>query len=344
MYTPRAISYVARSTIDYADGPPPAPPQSDEVVISPRYTGICGTDILVWHDGHSRAAPPVILGHEFSGEVIEVGEGVRDIRAGDLVTVEPLLPCGRCERCEAGAYNQCGSLRLLGVDVDGSLAPRVHAPASQVLVLPEGVDALAGAFVEPTAVVCHLLRRMGPLRAGGAVFIAGGGPIGLIAAEILLSRGHAVLIGESNEYRARVAEMLGAQVASSFAEAEDRARDQGIPVVGCIDATGAPGALAACIRIAAPGASVGVVGLSSEEPVVDVTAVISKELDLHGSRVYTRVDFEEAISVIASGTLSLDRLTSRIVPFERGIADGFEAIAHRAPVVKILIEQTSGLR
>lgn len=337
----RSLSYSTRSTISYEEVEQPSDVGADEVLVRPAFTGICGTDLLIWHNGHSRATPPVTLGHEFSGVVERVGADVDDIAPGDRVVVEPLLNCGACEPCNRGDYNQCSKLRLLGVDVDGSLADVVLAPASRVFRIPDGLSLRDAAFVEPVAVVAHLIARVGGVRAGQVVFVAGGGPIGLIAAELAHRAGANVFVAEQNSFRADVAERLGATVVRDLTVAAQTVREQtgtdGADI--CIEATGVAIALQACIDAARPGAVVGVVGLPKTVPATDITQIIGKEIDLRGSRVYTRVDFEAALSYVTEGQLTLSEHITHVMPFEDAIARGFEAIERGEAMLKVVIDQ-----
>ena len=339
----RSLSYSARSTISYEEVEAPAELDADEVLVRPAFTGICGTDLLIWHNGHSRATPPVILGHEFSGTVERVGAGVTNFAPGDRVTVEPLLNCGECEPCRRGDYNQCAKLRLLGVDVDGSLADLVLAPESRVFRIPDSLSLRDAAFIEPVAVVAHLIARVGGVQNGQVVFVAGGGPIGLIAAELAQRAGARVFVAEQNSFRAEIAERLGATVVRDLTTAAETIREQtgtaGADI--CLEATGVEIALQACIDAARPGAVLGVVGLPKKVPATDVTQIITKEIDLRGSRVYTRVDFEQAVSYVAEGQLTLSEHITHVMPFEDAIAKGFEAIERGEAMLKVVIDQES---
>ena len=337
----RSLSYSALSTISYEEARQPSEVGPIEVLVRPAFTGICGTDLLIWHNGHSRATPPVILGHEFSGVVEQVGANVADIAPGDRVVVEPLLNCGECESCTRGNYNQCPKLRLLGVDVDGSLADVVLAPATRVFRIPESLSLRDAAFVEPVAVVAHVIARVGGFRAGQVVFVAGGGPIGLIAAELAHRAGATVFVAEQNSFRADIAERLGATVVRDLAVAAEMIREQTASAGAdiCIEATGVAVALQACIDAARPGAVVGVVGLPKTVPATDLTQIIGKEIDLRGSRVYTRTDFEAALTYVAEGQLTLSEHITHVLPFEDAIAQGFEAIERGEAMLKVVIDQ-----
>lgn len=337
----RSLSYSAPSTIAYEEVDEPTALEADEVLIRPSFTGICGTDLLIWHDGHSRATPPVVLGHEFSGVIERLGAGVEGLNVGDRVTVEPLLNCGTCEPCNRGSYNQCARLRLLGVDVDGSLADRVVAPASRVFRIPDSLSLRDAAFVEPVAVVTHLITRAGGIRAGQIVFVAGGGPIGLIAAELAHREGAEVFVAERNEFRAGIAERLGATVVSDLADVpaaiQEKSGHPGADI--CLEATGVALALQTCIDAARPGGVIGVVGLPKSVPATDITQLVGKELDLRGSRVYTSVDFEKAIRYVADGRLSLGEHITHMLRFDEAIAKGFESIERGEAVLKVIIDQ-----
>lgn len=337
----RSLTYSAPSTITYKDVNEPTALEADEVLVRTSFTGICGTDLLIWHNGHSRATPPVVLGHEFSGVVERLGASVESLAVGDRVTVEPLLNCGTCEPCTRGNYNQCTRLRLLGVDVDGSLADLAVAPAPRVFRIPDSLSLRDAAFVEPVAVVVHLISRAGGIRSGQVVFVAGGGPIGLIAAELAHREGATVFVAERNEFRAGIAERLGATVVRDLADVvatiQEKTGRPGADI--CLEATGAALALQTCIDAARPGAVIGVVGLPKSMPATDITQLIGKELDLRGSRVYTRVDFEIAIQYVTDGRLTLSEHITHVLPFEEAIIKGFESIERGEAVLKVIIDQ-----
>ena len=184
----RAIVYHGREDVRFDDIPEPSP-KAGEVKLRVLYNGICGSDLHEYYHGPlaSSTKPhplsgvkiPVVLGHEFCGAVVEVGKGVRRSQAGDLVAVEPLETCGKCEWCHAGNYNHCPLGAIHGYSRDGGgLAEFTVVLRSMAHKLPDGVTARHGALVEPMAVSYHAVARAHP-KAGQTVAVHGGGPIGV---------------------------------------------------------------------------------------------------------------------------------------------------------------------
>ena len=153
-----------------------------ETLIKVGSAGVCGSDIpRVMVKG--TYSFPLIPGHEFAGEVVEVGEGVEEVKAGDRVAVIPLIPCKRCIYCRIGEYALCDDYDYIGSRKDGAFAQYVVAPAENLIPLPEGMDFEKGAFTEPGAVALHAVRRGGGIEAGETVAVFGAGTIGLLVAQ-----------------------------------------------------------------------------------------------------------------------------------------------------------------
>src|SRR5262252_6934665 len=152
----RAALYHGKEDIRIEDIPEPST-RPGTVKLRVAANGLCGTDLHLFYGGaHPAMTLPVVLGHEFGGEVVDVGEGVEDLRLGDQVAVEPLIPCGDCPHCRAGDYNLCGRMRVHGfAGAQGGLAELCVAARSNVHLLPDGVSASEGALVEPLAVAYH---------------------------------------------------------------------------------------------------------------------------------------------------------------------------------------------
>ena len=155
------------------------------VVIKNMVCGICGTDVHIYHGepGSADVTPPIVLGHEYSGEVIAVGEGVTGISCGDHVTIDPNIYCGSCVACRSGKKQMCDSMEAIGVTRDGGFAQYSRVPASQVYVLSPEISFEAGAMAEPVACCLHGIDLAG-IRAGDRVCVVGGGAIGLIMVQL----------------------------------------------------------------------------------------------------------------------------------------------------------------
>src|SRR5512142_2221847 len=178
----KAVIYHGGTEVRLGDLPKPEPGPG-EVLVRMAFAGVCGSDVTIYTGKHKRVKPPITFGHELSGEIAKVGERVEGLSSGDRVVIEPLVPCGHCYACRAGTYNVCRNLRHLGIDVPGMFAEYVLAAADKVYKLPQSVSLKAGALVEPTAVAVHAVRRAG-VKLGDRVVVLGGGPIGLLCAQV----------------------------------------------------------------------------------------------------------------------------------------------------------------
>ena len=178
-------------------------PGRGEVAVRVKACGVCGTDVHMYHGapGSVQIRPPVVLGHELSGEVAEVGAGVDRLADGDRVTVDPNMPCGRCFYCRIGRGHLCESLRAVGVTQDGGFAEYCIVPASQVYRVRQSVSFEAAALAEPLACCLHGIDRMA-IRPGQEVAVFGVGPIGLMAVQLaFLSGASRVFASDPRELR-----------------------------------------------------------------------------------------------------------------------------------------------
>jgi threonine dehydrogenase-like Zn-dependent dehydrogenase len=190
------------------DAPRPGP---GEVLIAPKYAGICGTDMHIW-DGQfeGRVRYPRVMGHEFAGIVQEIGEGVERVSPGEKVCIDPIMPCGFCTACREGSLSACSSLRLRGVDLDGGFAEAVVASEEQVFRLPERVGVKEGAMVEILSIGMHAVTR-GQIDPGDFAVVLGAGRVGLSILSVLkTTAAGTIVVTDVEEYRLGLARKLGA--------------------------------------------------------------------------------------------------------------------------------------
>ncbi|MFC7405663.1 zinc-dependent alcohol dehydrogenase [Georgenia alba] len=303
-----------------------------EVLLHPTYTGICGTDVHVAHGLHPRVRPPVTLGHEFVGTV--VSSGTDAWQPGQHVVVEPLRTCRQCRACTGPHYNRCPQLQILGVDTDGSLAEVVAIPADRLIALPDGVSPRLGALVEPIAVASHAVGALGALPEAASVLVFGGGPIGWLAATILTVSGHHPHIVENNAFRQEMLRAAGHDVIPDAA-AVGSGYDAGL------EATGTVVGLRTLVTAVDGGGTISQVGLPKATNELDGMAVISKELTLRGSRVYTRTDIEEAAALLAAHGDRFEPLITHEIAFEDVLEHGLRRVEAGAAVGKIVVRGTS---
>ena len=198
----------APHTIEFREVPIPVPSR-DEVLIKTMRIGICGSDIHVYHGKHPFTKYPVTQGHEVSGQIVALGDGVTRFAVGQKVTLEPQVVCGRCYPCRHGKYNLCEKLKVMGFQTTGAASEYFIAKASRVTLLPQEMSYDEGAMIEPLAVTVHAVNRAGSI-AGQKVAILGAGPIGILLAQSAKALGAAqTLITDISAYRLKLAQECG---------------------------------------------------------------------------------------------------------------------------------------
>lgn len=318
----------------------PVPPGSGEVRIEVAYAGICGTDLHIRHGAMDDRVPDrAVLGHESSGRIAEVGEGVTQWQVGDPVTVMPLRWCGTCAACRAGHTHVCQTLKVIGVDIAGAMQGSWTVPAEVVLRLPSDLPLDQAALVEPTAVAVHDVRRS-ELRAGEQAVVVGGGPIGLLVARVAQAQGAEVVVLELDPHRRGVAERLGLTVIDPAqtdvaAYVQDWTSGAGVPVA--FEVSGAPAGVRTATDVLGVRGRLVVVAIHSEPRLVDLNRLFLRELTILGTRVYTREDFETAVRLVAGGEVPTKELISRVVPLS-GATEAFDALESGGGVMKVLID------
>jgi len=348
----KALRWYGRKDVRLDEVPEPAAARG-EVVIRVAACGICGSDLHEYLHGPlyipkaphplTGMTPPVTLGHEFCGSVVEVGAGVETVRTGDRVTVNPCLLCGRCAWCRRGQFNYCARLGSVGLSRDGALAPLVAVPAYGCHALPPGIDDEQGASVEPLAVAVHAYRRA-RLTGVERVAILGAGPIGLLMLQVLKARGAGwVVVIEPREERRRLARDFGADSVID-PEAQDPARavaqlteDERVGVA--FECVGSAPAFASALRVTGKGGRVVVVGLVPETVPMNLLGLLAHEKEIVGSSAYVD-EFPEAIDLLARGRARIAPLVTARVPLSEALPRGIEALLRREEGhVKILVER-----
>lgn len=307
----KASRFLGNKTFAVTDLPTPhAGP--GELVLRNQVCGVCGTDVHIYHGepGSADVNPPVVLGHEYSGEVVEVGEGVTGFAVGDHVTVDPNIYCGHCAYCQNGKKQLCPSMEAIGVTRDGGFAQYSLIPASQAFKLEPTVPWEAAAMAEPLACCLHGIDLAG-IQVGDKVCVVGGGAIGLLMVQLAkLSGASQIVLSEPNEKRRQVGLQLGANAAldptrPDSQEAFAQVLGGGANVV--IECVGNVSAVKSAFQFACKGATV----LLFSVPKVDATFdlplfdVYKKELTIKGSFVNPDTH-ARAVALINSGKVDFD--------------------------------------
>ena len=298
--------------IETCDEPVPGP---GEAVVEVMRCGICGSDIHSFLGRHPLVTYPVTPGHEFSGVVGAVGEGVDDMLVGARVCVEPSLTCGSCMQCASGRYNICSDLKVMGFQAPGAFSELVTVHAEKLHLLPAGVSFDEGALVEPLAVGVHALERSGA-NASSPVLIIGTGVIGLMVLTAAVSEGIDVIGIEADDARAQVARSLGAiDVFSPGDKGLSRVTSK-IQVNQVFECVGTAQTAEMAIRLAPRGATVVLVGVFPGTVPVPLDLVQDGELDLAGTLMYTAADFERALVIMWKESLNPQDLITHTMPLD----------------------------
>jgi Threonine dehydrogenase and related Zn-dependent dehydrogenases len=317
----------------------PVQPAPGQVQIEVSHCGICGTDLHIFHGKMDhRVTFPQVLGHEMSGIIRAVGDGVSGWAIGDRVTVRPLDPCGTCPACKNGHSHICQKLKFIGIDAPGAMQSLWTVPAHTLHRLPDSLSLEQGALIEPLAVACHDVR-MGELKAGEYAVVQGGGPIGLLIALVARSAGARVIVTEVNPFRIQLAQELGLDVVNpretDLVElVNDQTGGAGADVV--FEVSGSAAAVEMMTKLPRVRGRIVMVAIHSEPPKVDLFRFFWRELKLLGARVYEPEDFEQAIALAACGNLPLDRVVTKVLPLE-GLESAFREMESGGDVMKVLV-------
>ncbi|MCX8170377.1 MAG: NAD(P)-dependent alcohol dehydrogenase [Candidatus Bathyarchaeota archaeon] len=316
-----------------------------EVLVRVKRVGVCGSDVHFYCHGRIGSFivdRPLILGHECSGEAVEVGKDVKNISVGERVVVEPGFTCGVCEYCRSGRYNLCPSVRFYGAPpYNGAFAEYVSAPAENVYSMPKNMTYEEGAMIEPLAVGLMAAKR-GGVSVYDSVAIFGAGPIGLLALQAAKSHGVIDVFSiDIVDYRLNRALKMGAKSVINASRENiveqimDLTNNRGVDVV--IEASGSPRALQQALDVVKPGGRIVLVGYPLVEVPLAVDKILMKELDIRGVHRYANV-FPTAIKIVSSGMVDVKSLVTHVFPLER-IVEGFNVHMNKiGDPIKVQIE------
>jgi len=294
----------------------PAPtPLEGEVLVRILSVGVCGSDVHYYEHGRIGdfvVRSPLVLGHESSGQIVDVGDGVSRARVGERVAIEPGEPCGRCDQCRTGRYNLCPNIRFHGTPpVDGTLSEFVAVKSKLAFKVPDEISDNAAALLEPLSVGIWANRKAST-QAGTSLLIAGAGPIGLVTTMVAHAAGATrIVVSDVNRYRLSAAMARGA-TEIAVPDSDDVAGE----FDAFIDCSGASAAIDAGLRLVRPAGAVVLVGMGADELRLPLGVVQQRELLITGTFRYANT-WPTAIALAASGRVKLDDL----VTGEYGLAD-----------------------
>lgn len=310
---------IAPGEIEFRDISIPAV-KDDDVLIKMKRIGICGSDIHVYHGAHPYTFYPVTQGHEASGRVEKIGKNITHLNAGDKVTIQPQVICGKCYPCTHGKYHICDNLKVMGFQIPGMASEYFMCEAERVIKLPDDMSYEEGAMIEPVAVACGALSKVKAIR-GLNIAVLGAGPIGNLMAQVAKALGaQSVLITDLSDMRLDIAKEVGIDVTVNPARqnfVEEVAKAFGPAKADLtIECVGANSTIDAAIESARKGTDIILVGVFGEKPTVDLGVVQDHELRLIGTLMYQTQDYLKAIDLVSSKKVNLAPLMARHFAFE----------------------------
>jgi len=300
----------------------PEPQVEDgRVIVEVNSCGICGTDLHVYHDTFKNY-PPVILGHEFSGRVVEKGKNIDGVDKGQRYSVLGALAvhCGRCEYCRSGEFMFCKEKRGMGHGVDGAFTKYVSVRPDQLYATAGTVSDDISALVEPFAVAVHAVGEVAQVRYGDTVLLSGPGPIGMLCLKLLLAQGIKTIVAgtSDDEVRLKTAEEWGCH-RTVMADKEDvwnlvqeATQGKGVDIV--FETAGAQGSVSHCLQSLRPLGQYVQVGHFGREITIPFDLTAFRQLNIKGSLGYTRATWDKAVKIIDRKTIDLEQIITHRMP------------------------------
>ena len=335
----KAAQYFSTENIKISDVQKPDIVEG-EALIKVSYTGVCGTDMMIYSGKHPRAVSPLIMGHEFSG-VIENIKGNSNFKKGDCVTVEPTISCGQCKACLSGSYHVCENLKLIGIDMDGGFAEYVRVPIHRLHIVPDNLSMELAALAEPLAVAVHTVRRS-TLKVGQDVVILGAGPIGLLIGIVARMNGaNNIFISDISEFRLNKAKKLGFHAINdkkmdSVNEIMKKTNGRLIDVV--FETAGIQKTVDQAVNIIKTQGKIVIVSVFKTNPKISLADMHFREISLTTTRCYSSDDFKTAIDIMSSEKIDFSIVISHELPINQ-VGKAFSLMKNTEDSLKVLVKQ-----
>ena len=327
-----AVFLEAHAPLQVREWPDPAP-NPDEVLVRVAACGLCHTDLhYIDHGVPTAKHPPLILGHEATGVIVQVGERVTNVAVGDRVLLPAVLPCGSCFACRSGRENICLQLRMFGNDVDGAYAEYVTAPAKDVFILPDEISLVEGCIIaDAVTTPYHAVKNRAEVRPGDHVVVYGCGGVGLNVVQFARLAGGIVIAVDVAEEKLEHALRLGATAvinpvkeSASVAKAVRRLTS-GAGADIAIEAIGNPTTMKDAFSTLRPGGRLVVVGYSDQEVALNAGRVMYREMEIRGSLGCRPVDYPRVIELARTGRIEVASLVTARFPLAE-INAGLDAL------------------
>jgi len=337
----KAAVFLGNGKIEIQDIPQPKP-EKGEALVKVGLCGVCGTDAHIFNGELRVAKPPVVLGHEISGEVIALGEGVAGFEMGQHVAVNPVIGCGQCEFCHSGRSNLCSKQAVIGYIRNGGFAQYVSVPVTHLCPLKTSTSHKAGILVETLACVLNGYDRL-QVKAGQSALILGAGTVGLLWNQMLLSSPITKLLQtELVNYRRQKAQKLGAHFVFDGSSADlageiSKVCPEGVDNI--IDATGNAVAVAQAIPWVRKGGTFMIFGVCAEDTKISLSPfeIYQREMKITAAKMPPGT-FDRSAKLLESGRINVDEIVTTILPLEQ-IDEGLgHFTSRRDRAVKIAID------
>lgn len=302
----------SRGAMELIDRPRPEI-AADECLVEVDYAGLCGSDagIYEFESAFERMDLPTVIGHEYSGRVVAVGDAVTKFDVGDRVVERPIRGCNECYQCAIGESNVCQSTVITGVDNDGAYEPYLVVPQAALHPIPDGVEQQHAAMVEPTSIATRAVIQNSRVRAGTRVLVEGPGPIGLLTAQVARAQGGEVVVSgveQDATYRLPLAEKLDFEtinIAEDNLEVRREEVTNGVGYDVVFDTTGHSSGLTAAVDEVRKGGQIVLIGQTGETTMT-YSPLVRAEIDLQCSYASMYEDFENALRLIDSGDVDAE--------------------------------------
>lgn len=334
-----------KRSLEIKEIPDPGSPGPNYLRVKIISVGICGSDVHYYTDGRIGdfvVENPMILGHEACGSVEEIGKGVHGFQVGDLVALEPGVPCNSCQYCFTGMYNLCKKMRFWATPpIDGALTEYVLHPASFTYKLPDDLDPSVGPLIEPLSVAVHAARKTG-VETGDVVFVNGSGTVGCLVSVVSKMAGaHKVISSDNNDNRLELARSMGVDKAinieSENLQSEVFKYTDGMGVNIAFECSGNNKALNDLVSAAGAGAKIALIGMGNEHSPLDTVKAMSKELEIYSIFRYANA-YKKAISIAGGSRFNITQLVTDRFEIDQ-IAEAFDyAVSPDSRTCKIFID------
>jgi len=333
----KSIEYISPDNLKYSNITKPKI-KADEVLLKIKSVGICGTDLHIYHGGMDLPTP-LIMGHEFSGIIAELGSQVKNLKIGERVVGEHIISCGACHYCSIGKPNLCGNSKVIGLHVPGALAGYLAIPANLVYKIPASLSFDEAALIEPLSIAYYAVLKAGFLL-GKKVAVIGQGPIGLLVDQILKNSGAYVIGVDIFEPRLEFAKKKGwvdkiiNSKKHSVVNEIKKLIPEGVDI--CFEVVGQENTMELALEITRRAGDVFILGVFESLSKINLMHIVKKELNVHGSWTCA-FSFPPVIELLADKKIDLKSLITHRYPASRGIKAFEDAASYNGKRIKSII-------